>query len=612
MINFYRRFLPAAAKTQAPLHALTLNSKKKDQRPIQWNEATTKAFKDCKTQLANAALLAHPADEAALVLSTDASSYAIGAVLEQECNGLRTPLGFFSRKLTKAQVNYSTYDRELLAVYESIQFFRYMIEGRNLTIRTDQKLLTYALQQKPEKASPRQQRQLSFISQFISKFEHIAGKDNVIADTLSRVEAIQLPVIVSTDEITREQLNDEELKELLANSTSLNFKKLRIDESDTTIYCNTSNDIRIYIPATLRRKILDVVHKMSHPGIKATRKLISRRFIWPSINKDVASWVRTCLPCQRSKIQRHNKLTPEHIQVPADRSYHVHLDIVGPLPSSKGHKYCLTMIDRRTRWPEAAPITDTSVDTVATAFFGTWIARYGAPAIITTDRGSQFESLIFDAFTKLIGADRIRTTAYHSQSNGMIERWHRSLKTSLKCHAEGNQQWTEVLPTVLLGLRTSFKEDIKASAVELVLGTTLRIPGEYFASEEPTGYPQMFTEKFRNYMRLVRATPTTHHTRTKAFIHKELENCTHVFVRVDKPRRPLNQPYEGPFPVIQRLNRSVYRINFKGQTQDINVDRLKPAFLEVIQPEPQGTPATSQASIESQQFTRIQRVTFAT
>lgn len=128
MINFYRRFLPAAADTQATLHSLTLNSKKKDKRQVQWNKQATQAFEDCKTRLANATLLAHPAEDASLILSTDASNFAIGAVLEQE---------FFSRKLTNAQTSYSTYDRELLAVYEAIKYFRYMIEGRKLLIHTD-------------------------------------------------------------------------------------------------------------------------------------------------------------------------------------------------------------------------------------------------------------------------------------------------------------------------------------------------------------------------------------------------------------------------------------------------------------------------------------------
>ncbi|KMQ84458.1 gag-pol protein [Lasius niger] len=199
--------------------------------------------------------------------------------------------------------------------------------------------------------------------------------------------------------------------------------------------------------------------------------------------------------------------------------------------------------------------------------------------------------------------------AYHPQSNGMVERWHRSLKTALRCHATTTREWTEALLTVLLGLRTSFKEDIKASAAELVLGTTLRIPGEYFASEETIGYPQVFVEKFREYMKSIRPVPTAHHTRTKPFIHRDLDDSTHVFVRVDKSRSPLDKPYEGPFPVITKINQSVFRINIKGTAQNINIDRLKPAFLEATQPEP--TLGPSEPADEQQQLPRLSTVTFA-
>lgn len=276
------------------------------------------------------------------------------------------------------------------------------------------------------------------------------------------------------------------------------------------------------------------------------------------MNKDVADWVRTCLPCQRAKIQRHNQSRiPEHIGILDERFQHIHLDIIGPLPTVKGNKYCLTMIDRYTRWPEAAPLADISVDTIA--FLTNWVARFGAPAVITTDRGSQFESLIF--LTRLIGSRRIRATAYHPQANGMIERWHRSLKTAIKYHETKN--WIEALPIVLLGLRASYKEDIETSTAEMVYGTPLKLPGEYFATEEPTGYPQIFTEKFREFMRTTRAVPTAHHIKKKPFIYKGLESCTHVFVRVDRAKVPLEQPYEGPFPIITRINDSLFRINFR-------------------------------------------------
>lgn len=111
---------------------------------------------------------------------------------------------------------------------------------------------------------------------------------------------------------------------------------------------------------------------------------------------------------------------------------------------------------------------------------------------------------------------------------------------------------------VLLGLRTSLKEDIDTSAAELVYGTTLRLPGEYFSAEDPIGCPQMFRENLRERIRAIRPRSTSHHIKKKTFIYKELEECTHVFVRVDKPRRLLERPYEGPFIILERLSQYLF------------------------------------------------------
>ncbi|GFV17761.1 integrase catalytic domain-containing protein [Trichonephila clavipes] len=133
------------------------------------------------------------------------------------------------------------------------------------------------------------------------------------------------------------------------------------------------------------------------------------------------------------------------------------------------------MIDRFSKWPEAQPLKDITAETVAEAFFSSWVSRFGTPAILTTDRGRQFESSLFKALSKLLGVQKCRTTGYHPQANGMIEELHRTLKSAIKCHA--TERWTEVLLIILLGLRASLKEDILCVPAELVFGTTIRLPG---------------------------------------------------------------------------------------------------------------------------------------
>ena len=219
MLNFYRRFLPNAATIQAPLHDALSGPKVKGSHPVTWNDTLVAAFNECKTNLSQATLLAHPHPTAPLALVTDASTTAMGAVLQQQVQDVWQPLAFFSRKLSPAQQKYSAYDRELLAIYEAVRYFRHMLEARHFTILTDHKPLTFAFHQKRDKCSPRQFNHLDFISQFTTDIRHISGRDNVVADALSRVEVITAPV--THEALAAAQESDDELRTLLVSTTAL-------------------------------------------------------------------------------------------------------------------------------------------------------------------------------------------------------------------------------------------------------------------------------------------------------------------------------------------------------------------------------------------------------
>ena len=154
MLNFYRRFLPHAASTQAPLHNIFSGPKTKGSKPVTWTDSLLQSFNDCKTSLSQATLLAHPDPSAPLALVTDASTTAMGAVLQQQIKEVWQPLAFFSRKLSPAQRKYSAYDRKLLAIYEAVKYFRHMLEARHFIVLTDHKPLTSAFHQKRDNCSP--------------------------------------------------------------------------------------------------------------------------------------------------------------------------------------------------------------------------------------------------------------------------------------------------------------------------------------------------------------------------------------------------------------------------------------------------------------------------
>jgi cleavage and polyadenylation specificity factor subunit 1 len=139
MLNFYRRFLLQAAATQAPLHDVLSGPRVKGSHPIAWTLELHKAFKECKASLSHATLLAHPEPTAQLALITDASTSAMGAVLQHSVDNAWQPRAFFSKKLNSAQQKYNAYDWELLAVYEAVKHFHHMLEARHFIIFTDHK-----------------------------------------------------------------------------------------------------------------------------------------------------------------------------------------------------------------------------------------------------------------------------------------------------------------------------------------------------------------------------------------------------------------------------------------------------------------------------------------
>ncbi len=475
MMNFYHRCVPHLAELMQPIYAAMTNTSK----TLQWTTALQEAFCNSKTALAEATLLYHPQDQAPTTLTTDASDTAIGAVLEQECQGVRRPIAFYSKKLQPAETRYSAFDRELLAVYLSIRHFRHFLEARPFTIYTDHKPLVQALIKRTDPWSPRQQRHLSYISEYSTDIHHVSGKDNIIADGLSRSFTIAAATWkqhgLDPHQLAEAQASDPDLA--AAADSSLRLEQVQFNPH-LRLWCDISGrSPRPYLPTAWRRSTFNTLHSLSHPSIRATRRMVSSKFVWPGLAKDVTQWARTCIRCQTSKVQRHTVAPRQQFELPDRRFQHVHVDIVGPLPTSEGQNYLFTMVDRFTRWPEAVPMVDSTAASAAQAFLHNWIARFGMPDLVTSDRGVQFTGRLWNQLSQRFGFQCNRTTAYHPQANGLVERLHRHLKAALTARLT-TPTWTQELPWVLLGLRTTLKEDIGSSAAELVYGTTLSVPGD--------------------------------------------------------------------------------------------------------------------------------------
>lgn len=180
--------------------------------------------------------------------------------------------------------------------------------------------------------------------------------------------------------------------------------------------------------------------------------------------------------------------------------------------------------------------------------------------------------------TQLLGIHRQRTTAYHPAANGMVERFHRQLKTALKC-SHNPHLWTESLPLVLLGIRTAVKDDLKCSTAEMVYGTTVRLPGELFVSTpyDTVSNPLSYVHTLKGLMNPIQYRQPRSPSDITTFMHKDLTDCTHVFVQNDAKKPPLQPTYNGPFKVVDRKAHFVITCN-NGRTDTVSIDRLKPAY----------------------------------
>nr|VZI07566.1 unnamed protein product [Spirometra erinaceieuropaei] len=207
--------------------------------------------------------------------------------------GVLRPPAFFSKNLSPAEARYSVFGRELLAVYLAIPHFRHFLDGREFVVLTDQKPLVGALRVSPDRYSPCEIRHLDFISQFSCDIQHI--------------------------------------------------HKFRCPSSTQagTITCDisTGHDCP-FVPAAMCRQVFDSLHGLFHPGVRATVKLITDRFHWPQINRDVRRWVRSCSPCQRAKIHRHTVTSPA--LTPSSRPYNLrNSSLIIPPPASSASKRSL-------------------------------------------------------------------------------------------------------------------------------------------------------------------------------------------------------------------------------------------------------------------------------
>lgn len=167
-----------------------------------------------------------------------------------------------------------------------------------------------------------------------------------------------------------------------------------------TLLCDTSTGSdRSIMPKYYRRNVFNALHKLSHPGDRATIKLIAKQFCWPDMNIDVREWVQVYDSCKKSKVISLNKCPIGSCKTPDARFHDVHFDLLELLPVSNGYSCVFTCVDHFTRWPEAVSIKDITAEIGIWAYDEWCLANFVCTSTITTDRGRHFECELFGCLT---------------------------------------------------------------------------------------------------------------------------------------------------------------------------------------------------------------------
>ena len=415
------------------------------------------------------------------------------------------------------------------------------------------------------------------IQEYDIEIGYRTGKSNQNADSLSRIPLLSIATLTLKTE-----------QDWIQAQSSDVFCKRFIENKKQDEILKDKNG-KIIVPESMKNLVLEINHDhmlAGHLGVAKTLLKIKRQFTWPSMAKDVKQYVKTCLQCARRKALGSSK-APLQPLLPSERVWErIAMDVVGPLPESReGNKYILVLSDYASRFALTVAMEDQKAKTVAFHLTDKIISKYGAPEKVLTDQGTNFLSKLIEEICILFKIKQLRTTSYHPQTDGLVERFNRTLCDMLSNYvSEEPDSWDLYLPFVTLAYNSSEQTTLKNNPFYLFYGRQPNLPTDIIVTREDEeeenvkyNWKKSIELAKKNLMIAQEKQKQNYDKDTKVVQYQEND-----LVLLKAPNAPgkFNPRWNGPFQIVKKINNLNYSIkkhphNEKDKIFTVHVNRMK-------------------------------------